>query len=526
MPTYPYLTQVVHGAARSRPDQPCLIYGDRRTSNAQFRDRVARLAGGLLEAGARPGDRVAIIALNSDRFVEVFFGCFWAGAAAAPLNVRWTPTEMAHALNDCGARILLVDDTCLQAAGALRRDVPALRTLVYLGDGPLPAGMLRYEDLIGSSPEPPDAARAGDDLAFVLYTGGTTGFPKGVMLSHANLAAATVSMLAAGCGTGPVYLHAPPLFHIAGIQVMAGHFLGGRGPHVIIPAFTPAAVLAAIAEHRVTDVMLVPTMLQLVLAELERARADRGPGGYDVSSWQRIFYGAAPMTEPLLRAAMRALPGMEFVQGYGMTETALTIMLPPEYYTPEGQRLGKISSIGRALPLAEVAIRDADGRELPPGTVGELTVRSPSVMLGYYNQPELTAATIRDGWLYSGDGAYQDSDGFIHLVDRIKDMIITGAENVYSTEVETALASHPAVAICAVIGVPHATWGEQVHAVVVLKPGASESAQTLIEHCRTRIAAYKCPRSIDFRAALPTSAAGKILKTRLRAEYAKQETPA
>jgi len=453
MPTYPYLTQVVHSAARSRPGQPCLIYGERRTSNAGFRDRVARLAGGLLGAGVRPGDRVAIVALNSDRFVESFFGCFWAGAVAAPLNVRWTPAE----------------------------------------------------------------------LAFVLYTGGTTGFPKGVMLSHANLAAATVSMLAAGCGTGEVYLHAPPLFHIAGVQVMAGHFLGGRGPHVLIPAFSPAAVLTAISQHQVTDVMLVPTMLQLVLA-------DPGLAGYDLSSLRRIFYGAAPMTEPLLRAAMRALPGTGFVQGYGMTETALTVMLPPEYYTPEGQRLGKITSIGRALPLAEVAIRDPSGQEVPPGTVGELTVRSPSVMLGYFGQPDLTAATVRDGWLYSGDGAYTDADGFIYLVDRIKDMIITGAENVYSTEVEAALASHPAVTMCAVIGVPHATWGEQVHAVVVLTPGAPEPgsglAQDLIEHCQARIASYKCPRSIDFRDALPTSAAGKILKTRLREEYATQEASA
>jgi acyl-CoA synthetase (AMP-forming)/AMP-acid ligase II len=265
--------------------------------------------------------------------------------------------------------------------------------------------------------------------------------------------------------------------------------------------------------------MLVPTMLQLVLA-------DPGLSGTDLSSLRRIFYGAAPMTEPLLRAAMRALPGMGFIQGYGMTETALTIMLPPEYYTPEGQRLGKISSIGQALPLAEVAIRDPAGQEVPPGTVGELTVRSPSVMLGYYGQPELTAATIRDGWLYSGDGAYMDSDGFVHLVDRIKDMIITGAENVYSTEVEAALASHPAVAMCAVIGVPHATWGEQVHAVVVLKAGAAESAETLIEHCRAHLASYKCPRSIDFRDALPTSAAGKILKTRLREQYAKLQASA
>jgi acyl-CoA synthetase (AMP-forming)/AMP-acid ligase II len=514
MPTYPYLTQVVHSAARSRPDQPCLIFGTRTSTNAEFRDRVARLAGGLLAAGIKAGDRVAIVALNSDRVVEAFYACFWAGAVASPVNVRWTPAEMAFALRDCGASALLTDDFCLHAARTLQRDVAGLATVIYLGDGPAPDGMLAHEDLIEAGPEVPDAGRQGDDLAFVLYTGGTTGSPKGVMLSHANLAAATAGMLAAGCGTGEVYLHAPPLFHIAGVQVMAGHFLGGRGPHVIVPAFSPPAILTAICEHHVTDVMLVPTMLQLVLA-------DPGFSGYDLSSLERIFYGAAPMTEPLLRSAMAALPRAGFVQGYGMTETALTVMLPPWYYTPAGRERGKITSIGRALPLAEVAIRGPAGNELPPGTVGELTVRSPSVMLGYWNKPEQTAATVRDGWLYSGDGAYMDADGFIYLVDRLKDMIITGAENVYSTEVETALASHPAVAMCAVIGLPHPTWGEQVHAVITLRPGAVASPAELIEHCRHKIAGYKCPRSIDFRDALPVSAAGKILKAQLRSEYSR-----
>jgi long-chain acyl-CoA synthetase len=512
MATYPYLTQVVHSAARSRPDQLCLACGSRRTTNAEFADRVARLAGALQGLGLQPGDRVAIVALNSDRFVEAFFGCFWAGAVASPLNVRWNSKEMAYALNDCGASMLLVDDALLPAAGALRGQVPAIRSVVHMGDGPAPDGMASYEELVAGGPAVPDAGRCGDDMAFVLYTGGTTGFPKGVMLSHANLVTASVSMLAAGCGTGEVYLHAPPLFHIAGVQVMAGHFLGGRGPHVIVPAFSPQAILAAIAEHRVTDVMLVPTMLQLVLAHPDLR-------SYDLSSLRRIFYGAAPMTEPLLRAAMQALPGTGFVQGYGMTETALTIMLPPWYYTEEGQKQGKITSIGRALPLAEVAIRDTAGREVPPGTVGELTVRSPSVMLGYFGKPAETAATVRDGWLYSGDGAYMDGDGFIHLVDRLKDMIITGGENVYSTEVETALAGHPAVTMCAVIGVPHESWGEQVHAIVALRPGAPVTAGELIAHCQEQIAGYKCPRSVDFRDALPVSAAGKILKAALRAEY-------
>ena len=452
------------------------------------------------------------MSLNSDRVVEAFFGCFWAGLVASPLNVRWTAAELSFAVRDSGARVLLVDEPGLPAARALRHDLPGL-CAIYLGDGPVPPGMLGYEEVVAGGPAIPDACRSGDDVAFVLYTGGTTGTPKGVMLTHAGLLAATTGMLAAGCGTGEICLHVPPLFHIAGIQILAGHFLGGRGAHVIIPAFSPPAVLGAIQEHRVTDVMLVPTMLQFVLA-------DPGLASYNLSSLERIFYGAAPMTDALLRAAMAALPGTGFVQGYGMTETALTVMLPPWYYTAQGRKQGKTSSIGLPLPLAEVAIRDPAGREVPPGTVGELTVRSPSVMAGYFGQPELTAATIRDGWLYSGDGAYMDSDGFIYLVDRIKDMIITGAENVYSTEVEAALASHPAVGMCAVIGLPHERWGEQVHAVVVLRDGASATAAELTDHCRERIAGYKVPRSIDFAGALPVSAAGKILKARLRAQYA------
>jgi len=513
MPTHPYLTQVVHSAARARPDHPCLIFGPRQTTNTQFRDRVARLAGALLAAGLQPGDRVAITALNSDRFVEAFFGCFWAGAVPSPLNIRWTPAELAFAITDCGASMLLTDDFCLPAAAELCDGVPSLRTVVYLGNGPVPDRCAGFEDLIAAGPAVPDAGRSGNDLAFVLYTGGTTGKPKGVILSHANMLAATTGMLAAGCGTGETYLHAPPLFHMAGIQVMAGHFLGGHGPHVIIPAFSPAAVLAAIEAHRVTDVMLVPTMLQMMLA-------DPGISGHDLRSLQHIFYGAAPMTGPLLQAAMRAPPGTGFVQGYGMTETALTVMLPPWYYTPEGRKQDKTRSIGRPLPLAEIAIREPGGAEVKPGTVGELTVRSPSLMLGYWNKPELTAATIRDGWLYTGDGAYQDADGFVYLVDRLKDMITTGRENVYSAEVETALASHPAVAMCAVIGVPDESWGDRVQAVVALRPNASASPDELITHCRERIAGYKCPRSVDVRDTLPISAAGKVLKTQLRAAFA------
>jgi acyl-CoA synthetase (AMP-forming)/AMP-acid ligase II len=505
------LTQMLDRAARTDPERLCLIYEGRSTTNAQLRDRVAALAAGLRSLGVPPDDRIVILSRNSDRFVESLFATWWAGCVAIPINTRWSQAEIVRAAVEAEPSVLLVDGPFLESAASLRAAVPSLRAVVSLDDGDPPAGVHSYERLLAGSEPIPDAERGGDDLAYLLYTGGTTGAPKGVMLSHANLLVASLSMLAAGCGTGEVYLHAPPLFHIAGLQVMTGHFLGGRGPHVIIPAFTPAAILEAIERHRVTDVMLVPTMLQMVLAH-------PGFSDYDLASLERIFYGAAPMTPALLSAAAEAIPGTGFVQGYGMTETALTVMLAPKFYTPEGRSPDRTASIGQALPLAEIAIRDAEGNELPHGEVGELTVRSPTVMLGYWCKPAETAATIRDGWLYSGDGAYVDSDGFIHLVDRIKDMIITGGENVYSTEVENVLATHPAVAVAAVIGVPDERLGERVHAVIVPRPGADCTYADLLGHCRRELAGYKLPRSVEIRSELPLSAAGKVLKVELRAQ--------
>lgn len=493
--TRPYLTQWLHQGARALPDQPVLIAGERETSNAELASTVSRLAGSLRELGVGSGDRVGIVALNSDRLVAMLFATIWAGAVPTPVNTRWSPKEMAAALDDCGAVALVVDETFASAVDELRSRVPSIRTVVQL-------------DGIEADGEPvDDAMRGGDDIALILYTGGTTGRSKGVELTHQNLVSATLGMLAGQYGTGTTFLLAPPLFHVAGIQMLLTHLFGGGGPVVILPGFDPAAALEAIERHRVTSTMLVPTMLQMLLAH---PRADAS----DLSSLERLFYGAAPMSDALLDAAMHALPGCHFVQGYGMTETGLTIL---------GAHPDKRRSIGRPVPTAEVAVRDADGLEVGPGVVGEITVRGPSVMAGYHGLADLTAATIRDGWLHSGDGGYVDEDGDVYLVDRIKDMIITGGENVYSVEVESVLAGHPAVAMVAVIGLPHDTWGEQVHAVVVPAPDRAitdddELVEDLIEHCRREIAAFKCPRSVDIVSELPLSAAGKILKTDLRAE--------
>ena len=286
------------------------------------------------------------------------------------------------------------------------------------------------------------------------------------------------------------------------------------GSNVVIQGFTPDGVAGAVQKHRVTDVLLVPTMIQM-LVDHPAMKKPR-----DLSALKTIAYGASPISEALVDRAMAALPGVEFVQAYGMTELAPLATINPAWsHTPEGRKLGKLRSAGRASHCIELRIVDGQDQEVPRGTVGEVVVRGPNVMQGYWNKPEQTAAALKGGWMHTGDGAWMDEDGFIFIADRLKDMIITGGENVYSAEVENALAQHPAVAACAVIGVPSGEWGESVHAVVVRKPGQEVSGEVLIAHCKSLIAGYKCPRSADFVDALPLSGAGKVLKTKLREPF-------
>jgi acyl-CoA synthetase (AMP-forming)/AMP-acid ligase II len=381
----------------------------------------------------------------------------------------------------------------------------------------VPADMHGYEDLLASTAPVADALRRGDDLAGIFYTGGTTGFPKGVMLSHNNLCSSGLAMRAEGLATpGGTYLHAAPMFHLADIGCAMPHWIEGNS-HSIVPAFNPELVLDTLERDRVTHLLLVPTMIQM-LVDHPAMKKPR-----DLSALHTIMYGASPIAEAVLARAMAALPGVGFVQAYGMTELSPVATINPAWYhTPEARHHGKLRSAGRPSYDTEVKIVDTDGAELPRGTVGEVVVRGPNVMQGYWNQPELTAQALRDGWMHTGDGAYMDQDGFIFIADRLKDMIISGGENIYSAETENAVAQHPAVAACAVIGIPSEQWGEAVHAVVVLKTGeAGEAidAEALIAHCKTLIAGYKCPRSVGFVDALPLSGAGKVLKTTLREPY-------
>jgi acyl-CoA synthetase (AMP-forming)/AMP-acid ligase II len=369
--------------------------------------------------------------------------------------------------------------------------------------------MLAFEELVAAAEPVEDVRRGGSEHAAVCYTGGTTGRSKGVVLSHDNLMTAIMGGLGVEHWDDEgVYLHAAPMFHLADLGMWAtAVVLGVR--HVMIPAFDPVAVLTAVREHGVTELLLVPTMLQLVVDHPE-------VDGFDLSGVRHVVYGASPMSDALLARARKALPNAGFLQAYGMTELAptATYLTPRDHDHPVRRR-----SVGRAAPHAEVRVVGPDDVELPRGEVGEIVVRGGNVMLGYWQQPEATAQALRGGWMHTGDAGSMDDEGYVFLSDRIKDMIITGGENVYSVEVENVLCRHPSVATAAVIGVPDDVYGERVHAVVVPTAGQTVTLDELRAFCADRIAGYKTPRSLEVVDALPISAAGKVLKRELRTPY-------
>ena len=507
------LTHALHRMLQQKPHSPAVIFRDRQRTWSELADRVARLAGALQSLGMSAGDRVGMLSLNSDYYLEYMLGVWWAGGALNPVNTRWSPAEVAYSLDDCDTRILLVDDSVAAWGDDLRERSKVLTTLIYVGDGKAPEGMLHYETLLKEAAPAPDARRGGEDLAGVFYTGGTTGFPKGVMLSHVNLLSNALGYLMdLDYREDEVVLGVAPIFHQAGMCIIVRAFLRGC-PTVVVEGFEPLAVMQAIERHRATFTLLVPTMIQRLVDHPELKN-------HDLSSLRRILYGASPISESVLGRAFDALAGVEFCQGYGMTETGGPYtFLPPWCHTPAGQKAGMLRSAGRAMWGIEVRIVDEDGHPVAPGVVGEIAARGPGVMQGYWGREEETRASLRDGWMHSGDAGYLNEDGFLFIVDRVKDMIVSGGENVYSSEVENALCRHPAVQTCAVIGIPNERWGEAVHAVVVLQPEQSATAEELREFCKTLIAGYKCPVSAEFRDALPVSGAGKVLKHVLREPY-------
>ncbi|MEP7287073.1 MAG: long-chain-fatty-acid--CoA ligase [Chloroflexota bacterium] len=513
-----FITQGLKRAALINGDGLATVDGQRRNTWLQFEHRVARLAGALQAIGLEADGRVAILAFNSDRYLEYFYAVLWAGGIIVPLNIRLAPSELVYMVEDAGAQILIVDDAHLAMIPHLTASA-TIRHVIFVGEGDSPNNLLHHEAILETADPVPDSGRGGDDVAGIFYTGGTTGLPKGVMLTHTNLVSnALVSLLTMYEGEPWTYLHSAPMFHIADCQWNVGVTLHG-GTHAFIPKFTPERMLKAIETYRVTHSALVPTMVNMLCSFDEREN-------YDVSSLRGLNYGGSAMAPALIVKARQAFPRCRLFQGYGQTETSPNVsMLPDKYHDPDGPLADKISSAGQPVFTVEVKIVDLTDEEVPQGDIGEVVVRGPNVMAGYWNQPDVTAQVLRGNWLHTGDLGYLDRDGFLYIVDRLKDAIISGGENIYSTEVEQVIYQHPAVAMCAVIGIPDDKWGEVVHAIVVVLQGQTISDEDIISYCRQHIASYKCPRSVEIRTEpLPMSGAGKILKRNLRVPFWKGKT--
>ncbi len=494
-------------AAARRPDAEALVCGSRRQTYGGLLRRVAQLATVLREAGLRTGDRAAMLSRNSDRYVEFYFGAIWAGGIMVPLNQRLSESELLYLFDDCLPKVLLFDDDSAEQAQAIKAKHPSV-SLIAVGQSTMGKN---YEVLLSAAEPGVDMSGSDHDTAVIVYTGGTTGKPRGVMLSHRNVVSNSLSTIPyLQLDQSTTQLHVGPFFHVgAGQRIFSATDAGAR--HVVLPRFSVEEVLRTIEIEGVTSTVLVPTMMHRIL---KHPRLD----DFDLSRLRYISYGAAPMPPDLLKAFMTRFDHCVVCQSYGQTECApVATALEHRDHLASGPYGDKSNTIGYAVSNVEVLIADRDGDPMPTGNIGEIIVRGPNVMAGYWNNPRETASVLKAGWLYTGDLGFMDQDGFVTLVDRAKDMVISGGENVYSVEVERVLVELDEVIAAAVIGVPDVDLGERVHAVVRHHPGQPIDLDTLQAHCRTRLAGYKIPRSMDLiTSPLPVTAANKIDKRALK----------
>jgi acyl-CoA synthetase (AMP-forming)/AMP-acid ligase II len=514
---------LLNRAAVQHGESEAVRFGDSSVSYAELSERAMRLGRALTDLGLEPGDRVALLQANGIPMVESMFGAWAAGMTIVPINSRTHAREAAYVIENCEARVVICsgeyEDDLLEAL----ENPDALR-LISLGAG---GRMLSYEDLIAaSSPLVQAAERGPDETAWLFYTSGTTGRPKGAMLSHRNLRQMVLSQLAdvRSFEVGEPVLHAAPLSHGSGCVLLSCIARGARNVIFSHRSFDGARVLETVRAEGIRSIAFVAPTQIVVLnrAAAEIAAADGGVAGLTLES---VCYGGAPMFAEDLRDAMARF-GPVFVQIYGQGEAPMTIsvLAISDHIRFEASGDSRITSAGIPRTDVEIRVIDEQGAELPPGERGEVVVRGDVVMAGYWDNPEATSAALSDGWLRTGDIGLVDETGYLHLLDRSKDMIISGGNNIYPREVEEALLLMPEIQATAVIGVPDPYWGESVHALVVPSDGASLTEEAVIEHCRDVLSSYKKPRSVEFLSELPTNAYGKVLKRELRAERSVGET--
>lgn len=511
----PYLADIPRVQASLRPSETAFWFEGRATSFAELNTRSNQIANGLIALGVRPNDRIGYLGKNSDLYYEVLFACAKSRTAMNGVNTRLAAPEVKFILSDAQVRVLFVAQDFYAMIDQIRDELPDLEHIIALdGEHGDWEDFTRWRD--AQSTAEPGLELQGDDDVIQLYTSGTTGLPKGVQLSNDNYRA---FMTQAGqlewssYEAGEAIMNAMPQFHVAGVNV--GILAAAQGAKtVILKEIDPAVVLRLIPEHKIAHAFWVPAVI-LMLTQMPNIRE------VDFSSLKQVFYGASPISEALLRTAVEIMDA-RFTQLYGLTETiGAGTFLPPEAHDPSW---GKLRSCGVPWPAAVVRVVDGEDNPLPPGEVGEIVIKAGFVMKGYWNRPEATEEALRGGFFHTGDAGYFDEDGFLYIHDRVKDMILSGGENVYPAEVENAIFGAPGVADVAVIGVPDEKWGEAVKAIIVRKPGEDPSPEEIIAWARERIAGYKAPKSVEFVEALPRNPSGKILRKDLREPYWKDQS--
>jgi long-chain acyl-CoA synthetase len=504
------LAEMLRSVSQQHHDKIAFWEEENHYTYGQFLDRVQHAAGVLKTKGLRPGDRFAVIAPNRFETAVLIYAGFWSGTVPVPLNFRLAPSEIRQMLDDCEAKCLFIDESFV----ALLNDDALTHwqdTAIYVGSK---KENRPYESMLAQAEKVPAYRTKPDDDAIILYTGGTTGRSKGVLLSHRNVISDALQCAPTfGPRRDDIYLHAAPMFHSADLLGTVW-FLFGAG-HVYMPTFTPAGLLEIIERYRITFTMLPPTM---IIMALQVPDFDR----YKLSSLRGLIYGASPMAVEWIKKTTKAFPEVELYQGYGLTETSplLTILSWQTHRDAlEADNYERLKSCGRPITGVELRIVNDEGQEVPLGNMGEVVARAPSVMKGYLNREEETREALRSSWFHTGDIGKIDRDGFLYLLDRKKDMVISGGENIYTSEVEAVLYKHPSVHEAAVIGIPDEKFGEALLAVIVPAPDTTLTVDDIIQHCRGKIGGYKIPRHIKLVDVMPKSALGKILKAELRKNF-------